>query len=368
MLKNIFKSYTFFPAQHWSHSWERQHEIATRLAKVIEKPVYICNPLGMINYNLLSVEFFNKIKHYKDYFGGQNDIKNNPLLHNMYQVHGLFIPYHNSVTGKINYQLLKRKIKFSENNFFWSTYINPTIYEFFKRSSFKVYDIAERRSVNPLVPKYIKDLERRVIAEADVVFIDNHAAIDDYKNLNPNIYYIPQGVNIEEVNQQQQQENRKYIGYIGNFHFAIDYDFLEQLIVLNSDQPFLLVGKIMTDKMNRILSLPNVEHINHVPKYRLSEFLSKMKIGLIPYLINDVTIGVYPTKLFEYLAANVPVVSTPLPEVIQYSDPNFLKIIEAPQTLNNINFNMCRVQEIVLENTWDSRFNQYINCITECIK
>lgn len=39
------------------------------------------------------------------------------------------------------------------------------------------------------------------------------------------------------------------------------------------------------------------------------------EIGLIPYLINDYTRGVSPLKTFEYLAAGLGVVSTPLPGV-----------------------------------------------------
>ena len=35
--------------------------------------------------------------------------------------------------------------------------------------------------------------------------------------------------------------------------------------------------------------------------------------GLIPYAINDLTRSVFPMKVYEYLSAGLPVVSTPLP-------------------------------------------------------
>jgi len=41
-------------------------------------------------------------------------------------------------------------------------------------------------------------------------------------------------------------------------------------------------------------------------------------VGLIPFKVNALTKSVNPIKLREYLAAGLPVVSTPLPEVIGY--------------------------------------------------
>jgi glycosyltransferase involved in cell wall biosynthesis len=37
--------------------------------------------------------------------------------------------------------------------------------------------------------------------------------------------------------------------------------------------------------------------------------------GLIPYALNDLTTGVFPMKVYEYLAAGLPVVTTPLPSL-----------------------------------------------------
>ena len=42
-------------------------------------------------------------------------------------------------------------------------------------------------------------------------------------------------------------------------------------------------------------------------------------IGLIPFKINPLTEAVNPIKLREYLSAGLPVVSTPMPEVLTYN-------------------------------------------------
>ena len=51
------------------------------------------------------------------------------------------------------------------------------------------------------------------------------------------------------------------------------------------------------------------------PYDRLPEILRGAAAGLIPYAINPYTTGVFPMKVYEYLAAGLPVVATPLPSL-----------------------------------------------------
>lgn len=360
-----FSSYTFFPGQHWSHTWERQHELVTRFAKLLpDKELAICAPTGLLNHNPLSIGFLKRIIDY--YHQVQAPEILNPIEPNMRMCDVKRIPFHNKIFGKINFNLMNHDIKISRNNFFWATYMNPAIYEFFKRSGFRIYDIAERRSKNPHLNKNVLEWERKAVKEADLVIIDNHATIKDYEGLNPNMYYIPQGVNPDTFHVLDNDVKREFIGYIGNLHFAIDYNFLRELILNNSDEKFMIIGGIMESKAEMILNLPNVTYIPPVQKNSLNEYLAQMKIGLIPYIVNDHTVGVYPTKLFEYLSAGVPVVSTPLPEVVQYADDDYLKIISTPDNLSALCFKMVKSADVIKNNTWDRRWAEYLNLIQQC--
>lgn len=360
-----FESFLFFPGQHWNHTWERQHELVSRFAILLnDAEIQVASPTGLVNHNPFSVSFFRRIvSHLK----AQSHVGQNPIRDNMKMLNLKYIPFHYNIVGKFNYQMIERQLNFSSNNFFWSTYMNPTVYEFFRRSKFKVYDLAERRSKNKKLPESVKRLERKAVAEANVVFVDNKATFEDYRDLNENIFYIPQGVNMSSFYEKKDVE-RKYIGYIGNLHFAIDYDYLDKLITINEHQSFLLIGSVMEQDAYKILDHPNVTHINNLPKEELNNYLAQMKVGLIPYVIDDVTVGVYPTKLFEYLAAGVPVISTALPEVVQYANPNYLSIESQPKDLSNISFNRKNISDIVRVNTWDDRWNKYQLIIAQCLK
>lgn len=352
-----FSSYTFFPAQPWSHAWERQHEIMFRLAGEIPKEIYVFPPLGLVEYNLFSMEIiekiFQKLKKSKS--------KNNCSIkrENMSFIDSLYIHKFDGLSTKINYELLKKNLKNDEgSNFFWSTYVNPTVYEFFKKSQFRVLDLAERRQKNEYLSLEMKQLEMRAVSEAELVVVDNLSTYEDYKHLSENIVYIPQGYDHDLI-KLEKETIREKIGYIGHLHSHIDYDYLFDLINLNSDKEFLIVGGILDDRAEKLKEYKNVVLTGQVEKSLLPKYLKEMKYGLIPYKVNDFTEGVFPTKLFEYLGAGVAVVSTHLPEVLPYHNKKNVFVESLPSNINH-QISLEGLENFLKENTWEARFSKYM--------
>lgn len=62
--------------------------------------------------------------------------------------------------------------------------------------------------------------------------------------------------------------------------------------------------------------LPNMHFLGLKPQRELPAYLAHSDVALIPFKISDLTQAVSPLKIFEYLAMGVPVVSTPMKEVI----------------------------------------------------
>jgi glycosyltransferase involved in cell wall biosynthesis len=51
------------------------------------------------------------------------------------------------------------------------------------------------------------------------------------------------------------------------------------------------------------------------PYAALPAVLRSADAGLIPYALNELTMSIFPMKVYEYLAAGLPVVATPLPAI-----------------------------------------------------
>ena len=97
----------------------------------------------------------------------------------------------------------------------------------------------------------------------------------------------------------------------------------------------MLIGDSTID-LARYRAYPNLHFLGRKPYADLPAYCRHFDVGLIPFKVNDLTRSVNPIKLREYLAAGLPVVSTPMPEVRQYnhlirisdSVDSFIKAIE----------------------------------------
>jgi uncharacterized SAM-binding protein YcdF (DUF218 family)/glycosyltransferase involved in cell wall biosynthesis len=165
--------------------------------------------------------------------------------------------------------------------------------------------------------------ERALLDRADVVFVQGEAL--RRKCLpHSNITIFPFGVNLDafrddvEVAPELDGLKRPLVGYVGGVHRHVDFPLLER-VAGSVDGTLVLVGPIQHETSG-LRHLPNVALVGPQPHERLCEFLKGFDAALIPYVVSEYTETVYPTKLNEYLAMGVPVVSTDLPEVRAFSE------------------------------------------------
>ncbi len=90
----------------------------------------------------------------------------------------------------------------------------------------------------------------------------------------------------------------------------------------------MLIGDSAVD-LSLYRTVPNMHFLGRRPYADLPAYCKGLDVGLIPFKINDLTRAVNPIKLREYLAAGLPVVSTPLPEVLLYTQ--VIKIGDTPR-------------------------------------
>lgn len=83
-------------------------------------------------------------------------------------------------------------------------------------------------------------------------------------------------------------------------------------------------------RIDQLLADPNVKYLGRLTQQELALQMNRCTVGLIPYTLNDYTAGVFPLKVYEYLAAGLHVVATPLPSLQQHSEEVQLTSGEAP--------------------------------------
>ena len=92
-----------------------------------------------------------------------------------------------------------------------------------------------------------------------------------------------------------------------------------QVALQRSDWHFVLIGDAdLSVDLGKYRSIPNMHFLGRKRYEELPAYCRHFDVGFIPFKINELTRAVNPIKLREHLAAGLPVVSTPMPEVKPY--------------------------------------------------
>jgi glycosyltransferase involved in cell wall biosynthesis len=109
----------------------------------------------------------------------------------------------------------------------------------------------------------------------------------------------------------------------------LDLRLLVQLARLRPAWSFALVGPVGPgDPHTNVVELaaePNIHLLGLRSYERLPSVLRAADAGLIPYSRNELTNSIFPMKVYEYLAAGLPVIATPLPALA-----NVTEVLTAP--------------------------------------
>ena len=175
----------------------------------------------------------------------------------------------------------------------------------------------------------ITRLERRTISRSDVVFATSRPLYERCWDQHANTHQVSHGVDFqhfastahipaEQVPADLRSIRRPVFGYIG---LISDYVDLELLASAAREQPtwsFVLIGSARCDTQ-AVSGLPNIHLLGPRPYEQLPFYCRGLDVGLIPFRMNQLTHAVNPIKLREYLAAGLPVVSSPMPAVLRYA-------------------------------------------------
>ncbi len=168
------------------------------------------------------------------------------------------------------------------------------------------------------------DLCRR----ADLVVTTSQALQEAKAPLNPNTILVTHGVDYEHFSRAVREdlpvpEDMKAIphpilGFFGLIRDWVDLDLLGEVARLRPDWHIVLIGDSTVD-LGPYRGIANMHFLGRRPYEDLPAYCKGFDVGLIPFKVNELTRAVNPIKLREYLAAGLPVVSTPMPEVKLYS-------------------------------------------------
>lgn len=176
--------------------------------------------------------------------------------------------------------------------------------------------------------------ERRFARRCDAILASAPELVTRMSALNHNVHYAPnvadtklfaQALQEGEVDAEVAACPQPRIVFVGAILAAkIDIDLVAALARLRPQWTFAFIGPIgpgdPRTNVQGLKELPNVKLLGHRPYEQLPAVLRGADAAIVPYHLDGEMRSVFPMKIYEYLAAGRPVVSTPLDTLVDVPD------------------------------------------------
>lgn len=222
----------------------------------------------------------------------------------------------------------KDPILIIDNDFYNGLYLAEML-----DSSFVMYYLRDYLLYQPYFNKHGVRAEPALLQKVDVVTTNSLYLAEYASTYNPNTFYIGQGCEVEafenkpaEYPADMQDIPKPVIGYCGALlSIRLDIDLLVSIARQQPDWSIVLVGPEDEDfKRSGLHKLRNVYFLGHKLPATLPAYVHNFDVCLNPQVVNQMTIGNYPRKIDEYLAAGKPVVATATKAMEEFKDSTLL--------------------------------------------
>jgi glycosyltransferase involved in cell wall biosynthesis len=171
---------------------------------------------------------------------------------------------------------------------------------------------------------------------------------------------------------------RPVLGYVGLISVRLDLALLDELAARHPEWTLVLMGTVYPqgceDALSRLAGRPNVRILPPVPGDQVADYVRSFDLGLLPYRVTQETVHASPLKLYEYLAAGLPVVAADVPGAQQFaaaltiarSSDDWEQGIAAELACDDESRRAAR-REAVAPHTWDARVETLSTYLTEAL-
>jgi glycosyltransferase involved in cell wall biosynthesis len=247
----------------------------------------------------------------------------------------LVLPFHgNRAAARLNASLLRARVRRNEvrhglhHPVLWTYTPSAVDVHSPRRHGALVYHCVDDLAAYPGVDRSAFEAnERRLLERADVCVASSRPLAAALRERGADrVLYWPNPADTRAYTAARrppagEERDRPVIGFIGAVQeHKVDLDLVRACAELRPEWEWRLVGPVglgigssAVDPASfpANVAFPGGRHRDDLPAA-----VAGFDAAIVPYRLNDYTTHVFPMKVFEYLAAGLPVVSTPLPSLV----------------------------------------------------
>ncbi len=206
----------------------------------------------------------------------------------------------------------------------------PYLVRQFGEECFLYYCVDEHSQFEGMNPDNIAAAEKELIDRADLVVTTSAALFQAKRGQRPDTVLVRHGVDFDHFATAWRSPPPRpkdlesvpgpIFGFFGLIHFWVDCALIAEIARRRPGYSFVLIGDCKIN-VSELEQLPNVFLLGRRPSEVLPAYCAAFDAGLLPFVRSPMTRSINPIKMYEYLAAGLPAVSTPLPEAERYLGP-----------------------------------------------
>ncbi len=254
-------------------------------------------------------------------------------------------------------------------------------------ASQSIYDITDdwtKFSGNQTHLGLVQYQDKKLCVESDQIIVCSDQLFEDKRNLVKvsRLHLIPNGVHVEHyqsimdhsksVHPVTDNWNKPVFGYTGTIHGdRVDVDLVTQIAKVNPQATIALVGPDLLDAKDRLSlsQFSNIVFTGAQPYVELPDIMRAFDVCMVPHLVTPFTESLNPIKLWEYLAAGKPIVSTNVagfkdfPELVHVAESYDVFLQNLDSALNEDSSITVARQAVAQQHSWDKRIDQVIQIL-----
>lgn len=248
-----------------------------------------------------------------------------------------------------------------------------------------IYEYIDDFSVMSYITPEMKEKHYELMEKSDLTLCTAQVLYEDALPYAKKIFLSPNAADYEFFHKNRNSVTspilrdivQKYdciLGYYGCLANWVDYDLLLEVARKKPNWCFVLIGHCPdgTIKQLQQSGLDNILVYPAQPYKDLPQFISAFDIQMIPFRINNITKRTSPVKLFEYMASGKPILTSAMPECLQYRSvitytdaQDFIEKVPKLIDLGKDKDYLKIMDDEAKENTWDARVNSILKALRE---
>jgi Glycosyl transferases group 1 len=208
-----------------------------------------------------------------------------------------------------------------------------------------IYDKMTEPAAFAFAPPDLAGHDAALLREADVVFTGG-ASLQIAASLHrSDAHCFPSSIDAVHFGQARDAgladpESQRMIahprlGYFGVIDERMDLALIAEVAALRPDWQFVMIGPTARIDPDSLPKVSNIHWLGARPYASLPHYMAHWDLAWMPFARNEATRHISPTKTPEFLAAGLPVISTPIADVISsYGRLGLVEIaIDAPDVV-----------------------------------